>query len=152
MTTVDGTADAYAPGMSDSFSDDTRPHQTRPAAATDSTRMDVVDDTGHTELHCIVDAEADEPAHYVNSVDATSGQPIVVRVMVRKHELEAVLAELPAEDGRARADLELALSTIGAMLTGDLGNVPHVVVVDMSRWLERTKHLAERAPVSASAS
>jgi hypothetical protein len=136
--------------MSDSFSDDTRPHQIRPAAATDSTRMDVVDDTGRTELHCIVDA--DEPAHYVNSVDATSGQPIVARVMMRKQELETALAELPAENGRARTDLELALSTIGAMLTGDLANVPHVVVVDMSRWLERTKHLAERAPVSASAS
>jgi hypothetical protein len=138
--------------MPDSFSDDTRPHQTRPPAATDSTRMDVVDDTGHTELHCIVDTETDDPGHYVNSVDSTSGQPIVVRVMVRKQELETALAALAAEDARERADLDLALSTVGAMLTGDLANVPHVVVVDMSRWLERTKHLAERATVSAAAS
>lgn len=82
--------------------------------------------------------------HHVNSVDATSGQPIVARVMARKHELEALLASLP-EDDTSRGDIALALSTIDDLLTGDLHHVPAVVAVDMNRWLERNKHLGERA-------
>jgi hypothetical protein len=86
---------------------------------------------------------------YVNSSDATMGQPIVARVMARKHELEAALEAVPAEDLRARGDIELALTSIGELLTGDLTNVPQVVTADMSRWLENNKHLAERAVVGA---
>jgi hypothetical protein len=93
----------------------------------------------------------DEPApRYVNSVDATVGQPIVARVLTRKHELEAALDALPGDDIRGRSDLELALSTIEELLTGDLHQVPPTVVADMNRWLERNKHLAERAPVTSS--
>jgi hypothetical protein len=58
-----------------------------------------------------------ELGHNINSVDATMGQPLV----------------------------ELALSTIEGLLTGDLKNVPAVVASDMNLWLERHKHLAERA-------
>ncbi len=92
-------------------------------------------------------APAPAPAsasQHVNSVDATAGQPMVARVMSRKHELEASLAALPAND-HSRGDIELALSTINELLTGDLSNVPAVVVADMNRWLERNKHLAESA-------
>jgi hypothetical protein len=81
----------------------------------------------------------------VNSVDATVGQPIVVRVMTRKGELEALLAGLPDEDINTRGDIGLALSTINGLLTGDVAHVPAVVAADMNRWLERNKHLAERA-------
>jgi len=80
---------------------------------------------------------------HVNSVDATVGLPIVSRVMARKHELEALLASLPDDDVRTRGDIDLALSTINELLTGDLVDVPSVVVASMSRWLERNKHVAE---------
>jgi hypothetical protein len=90
-------------------------------------------------------ADPVQAAPYVNSVDATIGQPLVDRVAARKHELETALGELPAEALRARSDLELALSTIGELLTGDLTNVPPIVASHMNQWLERNKHLAERA-------
>jgi hypothetical protein len=97
-----------------------------------------------------VAASSPEPVRHVNSVDATAGQPMVTRVMARKQELEAALAALPAEEVRARGDLELALGSIAELLTGDLENVPPVVVASMSRWLESNKHLAESAiPASA---
>jgi len=98
-----------------------------------------------------VPPQGDPVPRYVNSVDATVGQPIVARVLARKHELEAALDALPGDDIRGRGDLELALSTIEELLTGDLHQVPATVVAEMNRWLERNKHLAERAPVSAAA-
>jgi hypothetical protein len=107
-----------------------------------------LDDSTDTGAPLIV---PDEPAaeelapRTVNSVDATVGQPIVIRVMARKTELEALLAALPAEDINTRGDIGLALSTINELLTGDLASVPAVVAADMNRWLERNKHLAERA-------
>ena len=91
-----------------------------------------------------------EPVRHINSVDATSGQPIVARVMARKTELEALLDKLPEGDLATQGDIYLALATINDLLTGDLENVPAVVVADMSRWLELNKHLAERAPSSES--
>lgn len=83
--------------------------------------------------------------HHVNSVDATAGQPIVTRVLTRKRELEAARARLPADDVRTRLDLDLALSTVSELLTGNLNNVPAAVAADMNRWLEHNKHLAESA-------
>lgn len=83
--------------------------------------------------------------HSINSVDATIGQPLVDRALARKTELEAALALVPETDVRAREPIELALSTIAGLLTGDLKNVPAVVASDMNLWLERHKHLAERA-------
>ncbi|MDB4959597.1 MAG: hypothetical protein JWO36_7166 [Myxococcales bacterium] len=85
------------------------------------------------------------PPRHLNSVDATMGQPIVARVLARKQELEALLAALPEDNLRARTDIDLALTTIKDLLTGDLAHVPAVVVSDMSHWLERNKHLAESA-------
>jgi hypothetical protein len=88
----------------------------------------------------------------INSSDASTGQPIVDRVMARKRELEALLASSPAEDARTQNDISTALNTVNALLSGDLSNVPAVVVADMNRWLEQNKHLAERSNPDASAS
>jgi len=96
----------------------------------------------------VITTPSDTAPRYVNSVEATVGQPIVVRVLTRKHELEAALDALPGDEIRERSDLELALSTIEELLTGDLHQIPPTVVADMSRWLERNKHLAERAPLA----
>jgi hypothetical protein len=117
---------------------------TPPVTTTDTDRLAVVDDHGNTNRTCEVE-DSDPAQHYVNSVDATVGQPIVDRVMARKYELEAVLASLDVQDARERGDLELALSTIGELLTGDLEHVPSVVTRNMNRWLEATKHLGETA-------
>ena len=92
----------------------------------------------------------DEAPRHINSVDATTGQPIVDRVMARKAELEALLGGLPADDLATKGDIQLALSTINDLLTGDLEKVPPVVAVDMSRWLETNKHLGERVEPRAS--
>lgn len=80
-----------------------------------------------------------------NSVDATSGQPIVVRVQARKLELEVLLAMLPHDDHDTRGDIELALGNIKGLLTGDLDKVPAIAASYMNRWLEGSKHLGERA-------
>lgn len=78
-----------------------------------------------------------------NSVDATTGQPIVERVLAHKLALEAKLASLGERERSSRSDIEIALATIGELLTGDLTDVPRVVTSDMNRWLERSKHLAD---------
>ena len=82
---------------------------------------------------------------HMNSSDATTGQPMVVRVQARKAELEARLTTLREDDLQTRSDIDLALATIGELLTGDLAHVPPVVSADMNRWLERNKHVAESA-------
>lgn len=120
-------------------------------AITDADIDAYVDESGKAEVtlqpKCV--DQSDGPAvvdgHTVNSVDATIGQPLVDRVQCRKRELEAALAQIPDTDLRGREPIELALSTIEGLLTGDLKNVPAVVASDMNLWLERHKHLAERA-------
>lgn len=89
--------------------------------------------------------ESEAPPHHVNSVDATTGQPMVERVMQRKAELEALLGGLAKDDTGTRNDIEAALAALVQLTSGDLENVPTMVTVDMNRWLERTKHLGERA-------
>ena len=81
---------------------------------------------------------------HINSVDATTGQPIITRVLSRKAELEAVRQTLPETALQALGDIDLALQTIETLLTGDHANIPAVVVADMNKWLEQNKHLAER--------
>jgi hypothetical protein len=101
----------------------------------------------------VVDADCganDTAPRHLNSVDATTGQPIVARVMARRGELEALLEALPEGDLGTQGDIYRALATINDLLTGDLANVPAVVVVGMNRWLERNKHLAERVAATAS--
>lgn len=82
---------------------------------------------------------------HINSVDATTGQPMIARVLQRKAELEARRETLREDDLQTRSDIDLALNTIGELITGDLAHIPQVVVVDMSKWLERSKHIAEIA-------
>ncbi len=82
---------------------------------------------------------------HINSVDATTGQPMIARVLQRKAELEARRETLREDDLQTRSDIDLALTTIGELLTGDLAHIPQVVVADMSKWLERSKHVAEIA-------
>jgi hypothetical protein len=90
-------------------------------------------------------ADADVPAQRGNSVDATRGQPIISRVMARKHELEALLEGLPA-DHHNRVDIDLALGNVDRLITGDLDHLPAVVAAGLNQWLERSKHLGESTP------
>lgn len=82
---------------------------------------------------------------HINSVDATTGQPMIARVLTRKAELEARRETLREDDLQTRSEIDLSLQTIGELLTGDLAHIPPVVVADMSKWLERSKHIAEIA-------
>ncbi len=123
-TANDGTHRAYSPRMTNPATD-----TETPSPATD----------------------VQPEARHVNSVDASAGQPMVARVMERKVELEALLVGLDPQDSGTRADIEAALALITQMLSGDLTAVPAVVMVDMNRWLERTKHLGERSAPMAPA-
>jgi hypothetical protein len=66
------------------------------------------------------------PTHFESRTDATPGEPLAVRALQRKAELEEALAKLPDTDLRARNDIELALASVGALLTGDLEHVARV--------------------------
>ncbi|MBL0215848.1 MAG: hypothetical protein IPQ07_18450 [Myxococcales bacterium] len=88
---------------------------------------------------------SDPTPRHINSVDATAGQPMIMRVQTRKLELETLLAAQPETATGVRGDITLALSTISGLLSGDLEHLPAVVVADMNRWLEQNKHIGERA-------
>ncbi len=78
-----------------------------------------------------------------NSTDATRGQPLAARVLARKDELEDALVELGPHDAVERIAIETALAHVYALMTGDLAHPSDVVARDLSRWLERNKHLAQ---------
>ena len=82
-------------------------------------------------------------ARLENTVDATRGQPLAARVIARKNELEDALAELGRHDNRERQEIETALATVYLLMTGDLAHPSDVVALDLNRWLERNKHLAQ---------
>ncbi len=82
---------------------------------------------------------------FINSTDATMGQPIVDRVLARKAELEEALERVDDPASHLYSEISLALSTVEPLLTGDLERIPAVVVADMNTWLERNKHVAEIA-------
>jgi hypothetical protein len=89
------------------------------------------------------------PVAYVeNSTDVTRGEPLPLRAQKRKAELETALYELPADARRARNDIELALTSVDALLTGDLEKLSAVTAAGLSRWLEQSKHLAETTPAT----
>lgn len=88
---------------------------------------------------------ATEPTQIENSTDATRGEPLAMRARKRKVELEAALAKLPADEKRARNDIELALGSLDALLTGDVDNLAETTAANISRVLESSKHLAEVA-------
>ncbi|CAN5899620.1 hypothetical protein BH11MYX2_BH11MYX2_26050 [soil metagenome] len=86
--------------------------------------------------------------HVENSTDATRGQPLGIRAQARKAELEAALAKIPVEDQRARNDIEVVLSTLDQLLTGDPTHLSDATAADLNRLLENNKHLAEATPVA----
>jgi len=79
----------------------------------------------------------------LNSTDATRGQPLAARVLARKNELEDALADLSPHDTLLRQAIETALATVYMLMTGDLAHPSDVIARDLSRWLERNKHLAQ---------
>lgn len=89
------------------------------------------------------------PKRIENSTDATRGEPLAMRAQKRKVELEAALAALPADE-RARGDIENAVASINALLTGDVDNLAETTAAELSRLLESSKHLAEIASTSTS--
>jgi hypothetical protein len=78
-----------------------------------------------------------------NTTDATRGQPLWMRVLARKDELEDALAELGPHDALERQAIETALATVYLLMTGDLAHPSDVVARDLNRWLERNKHLGQ---------
>ena len=82
-----------------------------------------------------------------NTTDATRGSSLRVRVQDRKRELELALAKLGPDD-RARGDIEHSLNEISGLLTGDLDQIPRVVAVELSNWLEASKHIDEWHPAT----
>lgn len=78
-----------------------------------------------------------------NTTDATRGQPLWMRVLARKDELEDALAELGPHDAQERQAVETALATVYLLMTGDLAHPSDVIARDLNRWLERNKHLAQ---------
>ncbi len=87
----------------------------------------------------------------VNSTDATRGEPLALRAQKRRAELEVALDRLPDDDLRLRSDIEVAISSLDGLLTGDPDHLAAVTAADLSRLLENTKHLAEQTPHAKSA-
>jgi hypothetical protein len=79
-----------------------------------------------------------------NSTDATRGEPLGLRAQKRRGELEAALAKLPAESA-ARSDIELVVTSISSLLTGDLDHLADTTASTLSHVLENSKHLVESA-------
>jgi len=77
-----------------------------------------------------------------NSTDATRGQPLAMRILARKDELEDALAECGPHDTYERTAIETALATVYQLMTGDLAHPPQVVARALNDWLERNKYLA----------
>lgn len=81
-----------------------------------------------------------------NGTDATRGEPLALRAQKRKAELKVGLQKLPEDVLRARNNIELELTSVDALLTGDLEQLSDATASELSRWLEHTKHLAEATP------
>ena len=79
----------------------------------------------------------------VKTTGASPAVPLAVRARKRKLELERVLAKLSEDDARARGDIEIALASFDAMLTGDDEHLTEATAAELSRLLENTKHLGE---------
>jgi hypothetical protein len=76
-----------------------------------------------------------------NSTDATRGQPLAMRVLTRKNELEDALADCSPHEATTRATIETALATVYQLMTGDLAHPPQVVAHALNEWLERNKYI-----------
>lgn len=82
----------------------------------------------------------------VNSIDDPGRESLGLRARNQKVELEKALRDVPAQDRRVRSDLQIALSVVDKMLAADLEHLPQVKALQVSHWLENTKHFAETAP------
>jgi len=80
--------------------------------------------------------------HESNTTDATVGQSLHARVLVRKAELEAAIGN-PKTDEPMRTSLVNALSQVEGLLTGNLDKIPRLVAGELNTWLEASKHLDE---------
>ena len=69
---------------------------------------------------------------------------LVTRAKMRRAELVTALAAQPADELRARGDIELALASVDGYLTGDLEHLSGTTADGIERWLESSKHLAEK--------
>ncbi len=78
-----------------------------------------------------------------NSTDATRGQPLVLRVLHRKNELEDALADLGHTEVLRRQAIEMALARVYQLITGDLAHPSELLARDLNRWLELNKRLAQ---------
>jgi hypothetical protein len=78
-----------------------------------------------------------------NTTDSTRGQPLALRILARKDELEDALAELGSHHTLVRQAIETALATVYSLMTGDLAHPSDVVARNLNAWLERNKHLAQ---------
>jgi hypothetical protein len=97
--------------------------------------------------HPVQPAKQPRPVKPVeNTTDATRGEPLAMRAQKRKLELEKALEKLPPEDMRSRNDINVAVSTITALLTGNVDHLPDSTAAELSRILESSKHLAETTP------
>jgi hypothetical protein len=88
------------------------------------------------------------PKHVENTVDATRGEPLSMRAHKRKLELELALEKIPVEDIRARSDIERAVASIDALLTGNADHLSDTTAAELSRLLENSKYLGEINRVS----
>lgn len=79
-----------------------------------------------------------------NSTDETRGQPLALRALKRKAELEAALDALPADQLTARSDIQLVITSLAQLLTGDVDHLSTATAAELNRMLEHTKHLAEK--------
>jgi hypothetical protein len=82
-----------------------------------------------------------------NTTDANIGKSLRRRVEIRKAELEAAIGK-PSTDERVRGELEIAVSELDGLLSGDLDHIPKVVAAELSTWLEANKHIDERHPMA----
>jgi cell division septum initiation protein DivIVA len=89
---------------------------------------------------------AKQPRVIENTTDATRGEPLAMRAQKRKVELEQAREQLPAEEIRARNDIDVALATINALLTGNVDRLSDSTAAELSRVLESSKHLAVVTP------
>lgn len=89
------------------------------------------------------------PVKSKNSTDATQGEPLPVRASIRRGELEELLEH--TDDVRTRQDVELALSSLAQLLTGDPEHLSAPTAAALNRWLEGAKHLGETTPTVAPA-
>jgi len=77
-----------------------------------------------------------------NSTDSTRGQPLALRALKRKAELEAALDATPVDHKTARNDLEVVITALGNLLTGDVDHLSEATAAELNRVLEQNKHLA----------